>query len=168
MTADEKYLPAKRTLPKSSTSAIPTMPPEFELSPDDLTKYASRPDLLKFKSLEGKKYKQIEVNKEKTEIIFTTTTGRRYLLYHREDCCESVSIDDIVGDLKELIGEYVYEAYESTNVDQPPLEKKHDSYTWTFYILRSQKTSVTIKWYGYSNGYYSEQVDLIRLPDEEE
>src|SRR4051812_30645833 len=37
------------------------------------------------------------------ELIFTLLDGRRFKLYHQQDCCENVYIEDICGELSDLI-----------------------------------------------------------------
>ena len=80
--------------------------------------------------------------------------------FHSQDCCESVAIEDVCGDWNDILGEQLTECREATNVEAP--DRKVDSYesiTWTFYIFSSVKGSVTVRWLGESNGYYSESVD---------
>jgi len=79
---------------------------------------------------------------------------------HHQDCCEHVYIEDICGDLDDLIGAPLVEAEEVSNYDAGPLGEYDESYTWTFYRFRTRKGSVTVRWYGTSNGYYSESVSV--------
>jgi hypothetical protein len=88
-------------------------------------------------------------------IIFTAISGKVYRMYHPQDCCESVYIDEIIGDLDDLLGVPILDAREDTNSDNPK-HKGEDSFTWTFYNILTIKGAVTIRWYGASNGYYSE------------
>lgn len=90
------------------------------------------------------------------ELHFTLENGRKYRMYHRQDCCESVYIEDIIGDLDDLIGATVTMAEEVTESGS----EDWDTYTWTFYKFATTKGYVTIRWYGTSNGYYSESVDI--------
>lgn len=101
------------------------------------------------------------------ELRFTTTEGEVFNMFHDQDCCEDVNIDDIVGDLENLVGSPILQAEESSNV---PTEAKNDggytdeSFTWTFYNFATAKGYVTVKWYGSSNGYYSEGVNFEKVP----
>ena len=103
------------------------------------------------------------------EVIFTTNKGNRYIMYHEQDCCESVAIEDIHGDVESLIGSKITHAEEVTNSEDYPdgVEKPKDdgwgddSFTWTYYYIRTEAGSISIRWYGSSNGHYSERVDFI-------
>lgn len=85
--------------------------------------------------------------------------GERFRFIHDQDCCESVYIESIEGDLQSLIGNPILVA-EERSCDNPALSDYDDSYTWTFYVLATIKGHVDIRWYGTSNGYYSESVDF--------
>jgi hypothetical protein len=106
---------------------------------------------------------QIDGAKGTDFMDFFLANGDVYRLYHDQDCCESVTIDDVVGNLEDVIGSPILMAEEVSNVDCPPRDKWDESYTWTFYKLATIKGSVTIRWYGESNGYYSESVSFYKL-----
>lgn len=121
---------------------------------------------LEVKELIGKILTEINVDMEQDEIIFTCDNGDKYKMYHDQDCCESVVIDDINGDINDLIDSPILVAEElisdenQTDVDIPEYQ---DSFTWTFYKLATIKGYVDIRWYGGSNGYYSERVDFEKM-----
>lgn len=97
-------------------------------------------------------------------ILFECTDGSVYLMYHEQDCCESVEIEDINGDLDNLIGRYLALAEMSCSNEADLKDEDEDaSYTWTFYRFGTVKGFVDIRWYGTSNGYYSESVDFVKL-----
>ncbi len=81
----------------------------------------------------------------------------RYVLYHSTDCCESVVVEDIIGDLEDLENWPLLISREDHDADGPELDE--ESYTWTFYNFATFKGYVTIRFLGTSNGYYSESVD---------
>ena len=100
------------------------------------------------------------VRNENTELVFENAT-ERFVFFHQQDCCEHVSIEDVCGELQDLIGEPLLMAEEvegQTPVDFD--EAEHESVTWTFYKFATRKGYVDVRWFGESNGFYSEGVSL--------
>lgn len=87
-------------------------------------------------------------------MTFLFTEGYLLDMWHEQDCCESVTIEDIEGDLNDLVGRPLTVCEEVSNDDPNASE----SATWTFYRFATDKGYVTVRWYGSSNGYYSEAV----------
>ena len=92
------------------------------------------------------------------EMVFTNANGS-HTFFHPQDCCECVSIDTVDGDLSDLVGSPIVMAEEVDNLDAP--DRGDESYTWTFYKFATGKGSVTVRWYGSSNGYYGESVEHV-------
>lgn len=125
-----------------------------------------------FESLLGKTLIDIKVIGE--EEIHFLTDNEYYVLRHDQNCCERVYIESIVGDINDLIGSPITLAEEASNnwnassnakvlhalMPKDPLPNSDESYTWTFYKLATVKGYVDIRWYGSSNGYYSESVSF--------
>jgi len=114
----------------------------------------------------GKTLTGIEGKVGGDRITFTAGDGTSWVMYHSQNCCESVDVEDICGDLQDLIGSPIIQAEESSNNEWPegvePLQY-NESYTWTFYRIATAKGLVVIRWYGSSNGYYSESVDFEKV-----
>ena len=115
-----------------------------------------------FEELIGKTIVSIDgMEKDSDSITFKTSDGETYVMYHYQDCCESVFIDDVCGDVDDLITSPILIAEERSSKDNEDLNDYGDeSFTWTFYHIATSKGYVDIRWYGGSNGYYSESVDF--------
>ena len=89
------------------------------------------------------------------ELIFETET-EKFIFYHEFRCCENVFLEDITGDLNDLVGVPLLLAEERSEDGKC----EYGTCLWTFYEFRTVKGSVTVRWFGESNGYYSESVDF--------
>ena len=125
--------------------------------------------MAKFEELKGKVIKNILVTKQYgrdmtddnyDSIKFICTDRYEYKMLHHQDCCETVYIESIVGDLNDLIDYPILIAEETSNRGA---EHGEDGQTYTFYKLATVKGYVDIRWVGESNGYYSEEVSFIQI-----
>ena len=97
------------------------------------------------------------------EIIFSVSDGRKFRLMHWQDCCENVDINDIEGDIADLVGIPLIQAEEVSDITMDAESANNEGLKWTFYKLGTQKGYVTIRWYGASNGFYSESVNFEQI-----
>jgi len=111
-----------------------------------------------FVKLQGKIITEIEVSKDSTSIRIVCDDGYIYNMYHEQDCCEDVHLEDICGDLEDLIGVPILLANETTSDKDPSPNAEY--FMWTFYTLRTIKDTVTLRWWGDSNGYYAVDVEV--------
>lgn len=96
-------------------------------------------------------------------LYFEQEDGVQFVLTHIQDCSEDVKIESIDGELDDLIGAPLLMAEEAVKVGgEPTLE----SGTWTFYKFATVKGYVTVRFLGWSNGYYSERVYGFYLSEE--
>lgn len=86
--------------------------------------------------------------------------GPHFLFQHEQDCCEHVRLEDVCGDLSDLLDTPILAAKMTCDDENPA---GGESSTYTFYDLRTIRGSVTLRWLGESNGYYSERVSVYRL-----
>ena len=117
------------------------------------------------------------VNDGHNRLLFYTNSGNLYTFLHTQDCCESVYIESIDGDLDDLVDSELLVAElasfsmdgKSVNYDNYKCVKMDDSTTWSFYKFATKKGYVTVRWVGSSNGYYSESVDMRKteIPKDE-
>lgn len=116
-------------------------------------------------------------------------TGReiRVQFVYEHDCCAHCSVEDVCGDWNDLLGVPLLQAeevsfdnhsgkhgseikplYVAAFLDDPAdvqhiverTDEDAESWTWTFYRFATIKGAVTVRWFGSSNGYYSESVSV--------
>jgi hypothetical protein len=116
---------------------------------------------VEFSALVGEVLDAVDIDREENQILLTTRSGRKFLVYHEQDCCETVAISGQDGSFDNLIGKPLIEARDF-GVDTSE-EAIDDSQTTTTLVFRVDDQTVISRWIGDSNGYYSESVDIAEL-----
>lgn len=101
----------------------------------------------------------VEIVNGGDKLRFRMSDGSEYVMMHQQDCCENVSIEDISGDLNDLLNHPITVAEERSNFK----ETEYGDARWTFYELQGSRGYATIRWYGTSNGYYGTSVSILRV-----
>ncbi len=114
---------------------------------------------MKIEELVGQTVFFIKGGKDDEEVTFTLGTGVKVRMYHPQNCCENVWLEDIVGDMCDLLDSEILEAksIDSTE-DKGNLE-------WTFYRISTIKGTVVFRWCSNIDTYYGTEVIFEKLPD---
>ena len=113
-----------------------------------------------FHEITGKEIERIEIKGdhdqddfEQTFVVFHFHDGSKGSLKHYQDCCEEVSMVDVVGyNPKDLENSTILEFRLSTFWDE------YGENQSTFYHLQTDKGYITFVFHGNGNGYYSLEV----------
>jgi len=80
---------------------------------------------------------------DKYKLCFELADGGRYVFYHDQDCCESVYIEDICGELSDLEGTPILLAEETSSEGRGRKECPDDgTHTYTFYKFATIKDTL--------------------------
>jgi hypothetical protein len=105
----------------------------------------------------------VKVKSDDDSVRFYLADGY-YELKHCQNCCENVYLADICGDISDMENTQILFAEESSSSS----DSEYGITRWTFYNIRTNKGTTTLRFYGESNGYYSVGVDLSYYPSPEE
>jgi len=95
----------------------------------------------------------VKIRTEQTTLIFV----------HEQDCCENVFLEDFNFNGKFVGGELLEIKEKSNKPNKVP--SGYDSVTYTFYTLVSTNGFLDLRFFGESNGYYSEGVSMFDIRD---
>lgn len=112
------------------------------------------------KNIEGQVITDVRGDESTNRIVFTLENGDEWVMEHCQNCCETVSIHEIYGDLQGMVGQTVdYASSVSEGIND---EEDCRSGTVTRFSIMTSNGLVMVTWHGYSNGYYSEGVSFYK------
>lgn len=104
----------------------------------------------------------LSIESDTEEVRIVLADGRNVRLYHCQDCCESVEIAQIDGDLQRLVGHELQAAYMTYEEKDPAgmdwCDRLDVCLAHNFLHLRSHAGDVCVRWDGWQSGYYSDSI----------
>lgn len=80
-------------------------------------------------------------------VVIECSDGSKYIMEHHQDCCEHVYLEDVNGDVADLLNRPV--TLTEVSIGDSPYGHEPDSdssETWTFYRLATDKGWVVLRW----------------------
>lgn len=114
--------------------------------------------IIKVETQSNKSYDPDRVDR----IYFYCESGDVYEMYHNQDCCEDVRLEEGKEDLDKLLGEEILTAEVSTN-DNGLDSVSYGKQLWTYYKFTTPKGYIDLRWFGESDGNYAVGVSIIQL-----
>lgn len=102
----------------------------------------------------------VDVIEDETTVDFTFSDGSEYSMYNEEEGTGNgckITLEDVCGEWSDLYGEPLTITEEVINNSSSGVG------TWTFYHFTTIKGYVDLRWFGESNGYYSESVSFRKI-----
>lgn len=120
-----------------------------------------------YSEFSGKTIQEIRgCKKHSDEVTIIFTDGSCLKFYHQQDCCETVLLEDFDITPEWLVNSNIISVEERISRSGEgikPLNNWAYSYTWSFYVIKTSSSTMVLRWYGESNGWYSETVDIDYL-----
>jgi len=114
--------------------------------------------------IEGEVLLGVEISKDNGfDAILFNCIDKQFKMYYEPECCAVAELVETIGDWNDLLGQEITTAEERCR--RATENECSESGTWTFYEIASPLGSVTLRWLGESNGYYSESISF-ELTDE--
>lgn len=114
----------------------------------------------------GKRVLAVNGLKKGSEAVdFLLSDGSIFEMAYHQDCCARCDILDLDCEPADFIDQKILHAEEVSNeIDPEPEGRGDESHTWTFVKFTTPKGHFMVRWYGESNGYYSESPSFTLLP----
>lgn len=119
-----------------------------------------------FSYIEGKtitEIREVDGPEGNDKLVFEFDDDSEMSMTHEQDCCEHVYLAEVIGNFKDLLNTPILVAYASCSVEHGDYYEEEDK-RWTFYRISTIKGTVTLRWCGTSNGYYSTSVNVSYWP----
>lgn len=104
--------------------------------------------------------KVLSINYADSELKITTDKGV-FCMFHSEDCCENVWLEEGLDEIHGLIGKTILSFEERSYTQSEPDEDEYYS-SWHLYTVTHTGGYLDLCWRGHGKVYYSHSVRFIQ------